>query len=232
MEIKKTIIALDFDSLIKVKNFFDKFDMQSPIKPYFVKIGMELFYSEGFRVIDFAKNLGLKIFLDLKIHDIPNTAYSTIKSLNKYEVDIINVHALGGKEMMTKAKEAIDKAKLIAVTHLTSTNQESLEKDLLIYTPIDRAVLHLANKAKESGLDGIVCSSLETKIIKENLGQDFLTICPGIRFDNSNTNDDQKRTNTPKQAFANGADYIVIGRPITKALEPQKELEKLNEYCS
>jgi len=224
--IEKTIIALDFPSLEKVQSFLDIFK-DSDTKPIFVKVGMELFYAEGPKIIEYLKEQKLKIFLDLKVHDIPNTALGAISSLAKYGVDILNVHASGGIAMMQKAKEALDgyTCKLIAVTHLTSTDEEMLNGELLIATTIENAVLNLAENTKKAGLDGIVCSPHEIKIVKEKLGKDFVTVCPGIRLEK--TNDDQKRTLSAKEAFALGTDYIVIGRPITQAKDPIKALQLL-----
>jgi orotidine-5'-phosphate decarboxylase len=224
--IEKTIIALDFPSLEKVQSFLDIFK-DSDTKPIFVKVGMELFYAEGPKIIEYLKEQKLKIFLDLKVHDIPNTALGAISSLAKYGVDILNVHASGGIAMMQKAKEALDgyTCKLIAVTHLTSTDEKMLNEELLIATTIEKAVLNLAENTKKAGLDGIVCSPHEIKIVKEKLGKDFVTVCPGIRLEK--TNDDQKRTLSAKEAFALGTDYIVIGRPITQAEDPIKAFDLL-----
>ncbi len=185
---------------------------------------MELYYAEGPSMIEFLKDLGLQVFLDLKVHDIPNTAYGAIQSLAKYGVDIVNVHASGGIEMMQRAKDALtdanSSAKLIAVTQLTSTDQKTMNEELGIAGSVEDAVLRLATNTKTAGLDGIVCSPLEVPLIKTNLGKSFITVCPGIRLA-TNSADDQKRIMTPQQAFENGADYIVMGRAITEANEPE-----------
>ncbi len=221
----KIIVALDFADKAELVSFLNKFDFNSPAKPSFVKVGMELFYAEGADIVKYLKDLGLKIFLDLKLHDIPTTVYKSIQALANYDVDIINVHALGGSEMMSRAKEAILyknlKIKLIAVTVLTSFDQVKLAKDLKINDAMDNMVLHLATQAKNSGLDGVVCSAQEAALLKANLGKDFMTVCPGIRLAGA-ANDDQQRIMTPEQAIANGADYLVIGRNITQAEDPKK----------
>lgn len=231
----KIIIALDFASLIDVKTFLTKFDLNDKDQsPSFVKVGLELFYAEGERVIDFLKEKNLKIFLDLKLHDIPTTVYKSLKALAKYSPELINIHALGGIEMMVKAKQALDekhnKTKLIAVTHLTSLDQKALKEELNINISLEDAVLSLAKNAFQAKLDGIVCSALEAKIIKQNIAQDFITVCPGIRlksevsFENIN---DQKRILSPDEAINNGADYLVIGRAITQAENPRTVFESI-----
>ena len=222
---EKVIVALDFPSRKIVEEFIAKFDLSSKDSLAFVKLGMELYYAEGPAMIEYLKSQGLKVFLDLKVHDIPNTAHGAISSLAKYGVDILNVHASGGIEMMKRANEALKsenaEAKLIGVTQLTSTDQTMLNDELGIAGSIDDAVLRLAENTKQAGLDGIVCSPLEVPKIKSELGDDFLTVCPGVRLA-GNATDDQKRITTPEQAFKNGCDYIVMGRAITKAEEPEQ----------
>ncbi|MEY3369377.1 MAG: orotidine 5-phosphate decarboxylase [Cyanobacteriota bacterium] len=227
----RVIIALDFSSLSEVNSFLQKFNWASELRPRFVKVGMELFYAEGFKIIDILKEKNLKIFLDLKVHDIPNTAYGAISSLSRLNVDILNVHASGGIEMMKKAKQALLDAgsttKLIAVTQLTSTDQTMLNSELGISGDIESAVMRLAKNTQQAGLDGIVCSPLETTVIKSALGPRFITVCPGVRFQDTNAHD-QKRCTTPEQAFKLGADYIVIGRAISSVSEPRIALEILS----
>lgn len=231
MSISKTIIALDFSSEQEVKNFLDNFDWSSDLKPHYVKVGMELFYAEGPRILEYLKSKNLKIFLDLKIHDIPNTAYGAISSLCKYGVDMMNVHASGGIAMMQRAKQAIidsnSQAKLIAVTQLTSTDQNMLNNELNIQGDIESAVLRLAENTKTAGLDGIVCSPLEAQLIKNKIGKGFLTVCPGVRFADS-TSHDQKRISTPEHALSNGADYIVMGRAFTESANPSSLLHLIH----
>lgn len=228
----RVIIALDFSSLAEVNSFLQKFSWASELRPRFVKVGMELFYAEGFKIIDILKEKNLKIFLDLKVHDIPNTAYGAISSLSKLNVDILNVHASGGIEMMKKAKQALLDAgsttKLIAVTQLTSTDQTMLNSELGISGDIESAVMRLAKNTQQAGLDGIVCSPLETSVIKSALGAGFITVCPGVRFQDTSAHD-QKRITTPEQAFKLGADYIVMGRAISSEPEPTIALQKISE---
>ena len=227
----RVIIALDFSSLAEVNSFLQKFNWASELRPRFVKVGMELFYAEGFKIIDILKEKDLKIFLDLKVHDIPNTAYGAISSLSRLNVDILNVHASGGIEMMKKAKQALLDAgsttKLIAVTQLTSTDQTMLNSELGINGDIESAVMRLAKNTQQAGLDGIVCSPLETTVIKSALGAGFITVCPGVRFCDTSAHD-QKRITTPEQAFKLGADYIVMGRAISSVSEPRMALQKLS----
>ena len=195
-------------------------------RPY-VKIGMELFYAEGPEMIRQLKARGHKVFLDLKLHDIPNTVKKAMQVIGAYGVDMVNVHAAGGVSMMKAAKEGLmlgaaryaDKPKLIAVTQLTSTDSETLHNELLIDKPMDEVVKQYAMNAKKAGLDGVVCSAYEAAEIHEACGADFITVTPGIRFVD-NTNDDQKRVMTPAQAKLAGSDYIVVGRPITAADRP------------
>lgn len=217
---KDVIIACDFSGREDTLAFLDKFKDEKP----FVKIGMELFYAEGPQIVREIKQRGHKIFLDLKLHDIPNTVKKSMAVLSKLDVDICNLHAAGTKEMMKAALEGLtreDKTRplLIAVTQLTSTSQEAMTRDLLINEPIDKVVMHYAENAKEAGLDGVVCSPLEAGLVHEKLGKDFLTVTPGVRFADSDVGD-QKRVMTPAQAKAVGSDYIVVGRPITAAQDP------------
>lgn len=222
---KDVIIACDFKSAEETLAFLDKFKRKKP----FVKIGMELFYSAGPDIVRQIKSRGHKIFLDLKLHDIPNTVKKTMTVLRNLDVDVINVHAAGTRAMMKGALEGLTRQDgtrplLIAVTQLTSTNQESLENDLLIEKPIDEVVTHYATMAKEVGLDGIVCSPLEAGKIHETLGANFLTFTPGVRFKDGDKGD-QKRVMTPAQARDN-SDYIIVGRPITEAEDPVAAYER------
>lgn len=222
---KDVIIALDFENKEKVLTFLDLFEEEKP----FVKIGMELFYSEGPSIVKEIKERGHKIFLDLKLHDIPNTVGKAMKVLSSLGVDMINIHASGTTYMMKAAKDAFEgvenKPLLIAVTQLTSTDQEAMEKDLLIHQPLDEVVMHYAKVSKEAGLDGVVCSPLEANKVHEVCGDSFVTVTPGIRFD-ENTKGDQKRVTTPKLARELGSDYIVVGRPITTAENPVEAYRK------
>ena len=214
---KDVIVACDFSSAEKVYEFLDKFTGRKP----FVKIGMELFYAEGPQIVKEIKKRGHKIFLDLKLHDIPNTVKRAFSVLSSLDVDMVNLHAAGGSTMMKYAIEGLTRADgtrplLIAVTQLTSTDQERMEKDLLIKEPIDKVVMHYAANAKKAGLDGVVCSPLEAGKVHEICGNDFLTITPGVRFADGDIGD-QKRVMTPAEAKKIGSDYIVVGRPITAA---------------
>lgn len=216
---KDVIIACDFSSAEQVLGFLDKFKEKKP----FVKIGMELFYAEGPQIVKEIKKRGHKIFLDLKLHDIPNTVKKAMAVLSGLNVDICNLHAGGTVNMMKAAVEGLTRADgtrplLIAVTQLTSTDQESMEQDLLIKEPIDKVVMHYAENAKKAGLDGVVCSPLEAGKVHEACGADFLTVTPGIRFADGDAGD-QKRIMTPIEAKI-GSDYIVVGRPITAADDP------------
>ena len=233
MEVKtaldRTIVALDYPDLDSVKGFLDQFDYSiKEASPKFVKVGMELFYAAGPEIINYLKTKNLKIFLDLKVHDIPNTAFGAIRSLAGLGVDILNVHAAGGISMMRKAKEALEgfDTKLIAVTILTSLDKSALNSELKIPGEIQDTVLAYARNAYEAGLDGIVSSPLEAQSIKEAISKDFITVCPGIRFADSNVQD-QKRIATPDWALANGCDYIVMGRAITQAQNPSDALLSL-----
>lgn len=214
---KDVIVACDFASKEKTFDFLDLFKDKKP----FVKIGMELFYAEGPSIVKEIKNRGHKIFLDLKLHDIPNTVKKTMAVLSSLDVDICNLHAGGTVAMMQAAIEGLTRPDgtrplLIAVTQLTSTTQESMENDLLIKEPIDKVVMHYALNAKKAGLDGVVCSPLEAGKVHEACGNEFLTVTPGVRFADSEKGD-QKRVTTPEQAKKIGSDYIVVGRPITAA---------------
>jgi orotidine-5'-phosphate decarboxylase len=222
----KVIVALDVQS----KKDFDNLVNDLQGSATHVKVGMELFYTFGPSILSELKDKGFKVFLDLKIHDIPNTAKKSAKTITKLGADIINVHAAGGIEMMEAALAGVNEAikednnltkpLLIAVTQLTSTNQETLNTDLLINGSIENAVIQYAKNAKAAGLDGVVSSPLEVKRIKETVGSDFLCITPGIR-PKGITSDDQKRVTTPKEALRLGSDYIVIGRAITKSESPK-----------
>ena len=217
---KDVIIALDFDSREKTLAFLDRFEDEKP----FVKIGMELFYAEGPDIVRQIRARGHRIFLDLKLHDIPNTVKKAMAALSALDVDIINLHAAGTKAMMSAALEGLTRPDgtrplLIAVTQLTSTDQERMEQELLIHAPIDEVVLHYARNARDAGLDGVVCSPLEAGRIHETCTKDFLTITPGIRFADAKA-DDQVRITTPAKACETGRDYIVVGRPITQAEDP------------
>ena len=217
---KDVIIACDFASAEQVFTFLDKFTDRKP----FVKIGMELFYAEGPNIVKEIKKRGHKIFLDLKLHDIPNTVKKSMAVLSGLDVDLCNLHAGGTVKMMEAALEGLTRSDgtrplLIAVTQLTSTDQESMEKDLLINEPIDKVVMHYAANAKKAGLDGVVCSPLEAGKVHDVCGRDFLTVTPGVRFADGEIGD-QKRVMTPAEAKKIGSDYIVVGRPITAAEDP------------
>ena len=229
---KDVIVACDFSSAQQVFAFLDKFTGRKP----FVKIGMELFYAEGPAIVKEIKKRGHKIFLDLKLHDIPNTVKKAMSVLSGLDVDITNLHAGGTCRMMEAAMEGLTRPDgtrplLIAVTQLTSTDQESMEQDLLIKEPIDRVVMHYAANAKKAGLDGVVCSPLEAGKVHDVCGSDFLTITPGVRFADGDVGD-QKRVMTPAQAKKIGSDYIVVGRPITAAEDPVAAYERcVAEFC-
>ncbi len=217
---RDVIIACDFASKEDTLKFLDKFTERKP----FVKIGMELFYAEGPDIVKEIKARGHKIFLDLKLHDIPNTVKKAMAVLSKLDVDICNLHTAGTSAMMKAALEGLTRADgtrplLIAVTQLTSTDQTSMENDLLIKEPIDKVVMHYALNAKNAGLDGVVCSPLEAQKVHNTCGKDFLTVTPGVRFADGDIGD-QKRVMTPEQAKKIGSDYIVVGRPITAADDP------------
>lgn len=223
---KDVIIACDFSSAEQTFAFLDKFTGKKP----FVKIGMELFYAEGPSIVRELKARGHKIFLDLKLHDIPNTVKKAMSVLSHLDVDMCNLHAAGTVRMMEAAIEGLTRADgtrplLIAVTQLTSTDQESMENDLLIKESIDKVVMHYAANAKKAGLDGVVCSPLEAGKVHEHCGSEFLTVTPGVRFADGDIGD-QKRVMTPAEAKKIGSDYIVVGRPITAADDPVAAYER------
>ncbi len=228
---KDVIIACDFDSKQKTLDFLDKFTGRKP----FVKIGMELFYAEGPAIVKEIKARGHKIFLDLKLHDIPNTVKKSMAVLSRLDVDMTNLHAGGTIRMMQGAIEGLTRPDgtrplLIAVTQLTSTDEESMRKDLLIEKPIDEVVMHYAHNAKIAGLDGVVCSPLEAGKVHGVCGEKFLTVTPGVRFADGDVGD-QKRVMTPAEAKKIGSDYIVVGRPITAAEDPVVAYERcLSEF--
>jgi len=229
---KDVIVACDFASAKQTFEFLDKFTGKKP----FVKIGMELYYAEGPEIVRQIKARGHKIFLDLKLHDIPNTVKKAMAVLRNLDVDITNLHAAGTTAMMQGALEGLTREDgtrplLIAVTQLTSTDQESMERDILIKEPIDQVVMHYAKTAKNAGLDGIVCSPLEAGKVHDTCGREFLTITPGVRFADGDIGD-QKRVMTPAQAKEIGSDYIVVGRPITAAADPVAAYERcVAEFC-
>ena len=223
---KDVIIACDFSSKDEVMNFLDKFKDKKP----FVKIGMELFYAEGPQIVREIKARGHKIFLDLKLHDIPNTVKKSMAVLSRLDVDMCNLHASGTAPMMEAALEGLTREDgtrplLIAVTQLTSTSQERMKEDLLIDEPIDKVVMHYARNAKDAGLDGVVCSPLEAKKVHDICGEDFFTVTPGVRFADGDIGD-QVRVTTPAKAREIGSDYIVVGRPITAAADPVAAYER------
>ena len=223
---KDVIIACDFADKETALNFLDKFEGRKP----FVKIGMELFYAEGPQIVREIKARGHKIFLDLKLHDIPNTVKKSMAVLSRLDVDMCNLHAAGTSRMMETALEGLTRPDgtrplLIAVTQLTSTDQEAMERDLLIKEPIDKVVMHYAETAKNAGLDGVVCSPLEAQKVHDICGKKFLTVTPGVRFADGDIGD-QKRVMTPEQAKKIGSDYIVVGRPITAAPDPVAAYER------
>ena len=229
---KDVIVACDFSSAEATFAFLDKFTGRKP----FVKIGMELYYAEGPSIVREIKARGHKIFLDLKLHDIPNTVKKAMSVLSRLDVDITNLHAAGATAMMQGALEGLTRPDgtrplLIAVTQLTSTDQETLERDILIKEPIDEVVMHYAKTAKNAGLDGIVCSPLEAGKVHDHCGKNFLTITPGVRFADGDVGD-QKRVMTPAAAKEIGSDYIVVGRPITAAADPVAAYERcVAEFC-
>lgn len=214
------IIALDFPTGEAACEFLDRFQDEKP----YVKVGMELFYAEGPQIVRAIKARGHKVFLDLKLHDIPNTVKGAVQSLSKLNVDMINVHAAGTVAMMRAAVEGLTAAGgqrpiLVAVTQLTSTSEECMQKELLIAGSIEETVAKYAHNAKEAGLDGVVCSPLEAKLVKEACGGAFQAVTPGIRFADAAA-DDQARVMTPEKARLGGSDFIVVGRPITQAADP------------
>ena len=216
---RDVIIACDFSSKEATLAFLDQF---KDVKP-FVKIGMELYYAEGPQIVKDIKARGHKIFLDLKLHDIPNTVYKAMKNVAALGVDMTNVHAAGTIEMMKAAKKAIDEVnpatKLIAVTQLTSTSEEVMKEELWIDHPINDTIQHYALNTQKAGLDGVVCSPLEAKLVHDVCNEDFITVTPGIRFDDASKGD-QKRVTTPAMARKIGSSYIVVGRPITASEDP------------
>ena len=229
---KAVIIACDFKDKEETLNFLNKFEDEK----LYLKIGMELFYSEGPEIVREIKKRGHKIFLDLKLHDIPNTVEKAMRSIANLDVDMTNVHASGTIKMMEAGLRGLTKEDgtrplLIAVTQLTSTSQEVMEQDLLIKENIEDVVMHYAENSKKAGLDGVVCSPLEVQAVKRKCGKDFLTITPGIRF-STDSKDDQSRITTPAKAKELGSDYIVVGRTITKAENPQEAYRKcVEDFC-
>ena len=212
---RDVIIACDFKDKADTLAFLDKFQEEKP----FVKIGMELFYGEGPDIVRAIKDRGHKIFLDLKLHDIPNTVKKAMQNLARLGVDMTNVHAAGTIDMMRAAREGLgDEALLIAVTQLTSTTEERMQRELLINAPIADTVAHYARNTKEAGLNGVVCSPLEAALVKDACGRDFITVTPGIRFADGDVGD-QKRIMTPALARETGTEFIVVGRPITQAAD-------------
>lgn len=228
---KDVIVACDFSSKEETLAFLDKFEGKKP----FVKIGMELFYAEGPDIVREIKARGHKIFLDLKLHDIPNTVKKSMAVLSRLDVDMTNLHASGTIAMMEAAIEGLTRPDgtrpmLIAVTQLTSTSQERMENDLLIKEDMDKVVMHYAHNAKLAGLDGVVCSPVEAGKVHETCGNSFVTVTPGVRFADGDKGD-QVRVMTPEQAKKIGSDYIVVGRPITAAADPVAAYERcINEF--
>lgn len=229
---KDVIIACDFAGAEQTFAFLDRFAEEKP----FVKIGMELFYAEGPQIVREIKRRGHRIFLDLKLHDIPNTVKKAMRSLSALDVDIVNLHAAGTRAMMEAALEGLTRPDgsrplLIAVTQLTSTDQSALEKELLIERPMDEVVMAYAKNAAEAGLDGVVCSPLEAGKVHTCCGEAFLTVTPGVRFAEGEKGD-QKRVTTPAQARSLGSDYIVVGRPVTQAADPVEAYRRcVKEFC-
>ena len=226
MSERDVIIACDFSGADETMAFLGEFKGRKP----FVKIGMELYYSAGPDIVKRIKAAGHKIFLDLKLHDIPNTVKKTMKVLSGLDVDMTNLHAAGTKAMMEAALEGLTRPDgtrpiLIAVTQLTSTDEERMRNELLINATLEETVLKYAQNTKEAGLDGIVCSPLEAGMVKERLGKEFVTVTPGVRFADS-AGDDQRRITTPERAREIGSDYIVVGRPITQAEDPVNAYER------
>lgn len=223
---KDVIVACDFPGRQETLAFLDRFTGKKP----FVKVGMELYYAEGPGMVREIRERGHRIFLDLKLHDIPNTVKKAMAVLSRLEVDLVNLHAAGTKAMMEAAMEGLTRPDgtrplLIAVTQLTSTDQQRMERELLIERPLPEVVLHYAGLAREAGLDGVVCSPLEAKAVHEACGRDFLTVTPGVRFAGGEVGD-QVRVTTPALARQIGSDYIVVGRPITQAADPVAAYER------
>ena len=231
---KDVIIACDFPDRETTTSFLDRFAGTG--KRPFVKIGMELYYAEGPQIVREIKERGHRIFLDLKLHDIPNTVKKAMAVLSRLDVDMCNLHAAGTKRMMEAALEGLTRPDgtrpiLLAVTQLTSTDQEALENEILIREPISEVVMRYAANAKEAGLDGVVCSPLESCVVHKWCGADFLTVTPGVRFAESDAGD-QRRVTTPEGARELGSDYIVMGRPITAAKDPAEAyLRAVKEFC-
>lgn len=229
---REVIIACDFSSAEELYRFLDRFGEERP----FVKIGMELFYAEGPAIVREVKRRGHKIFLDLKLHDIPNTVKRAMAVLSGLDVDIINLHAAGTAEMMRAAKEGLTRPDgsrplLIAVTQLTSTSEQRMHDELLIDRPINEVIVHYAENAKTAGLDGVVCSPLEAGMVKAACGKEFLTVTPGVRFADGEAGD-QVRITTPARAKEIGSDFIVVGRPITAAADPLAAYRRcVAEFC-
>ena len=226
---KDVIIACDFPGAKQTLEFLEQFKEDKP----YVKIGMELFYAAGPEIVREIKKRGHKIFLDLKLHDIPNTVKSAMKVLSRLDVDMTNLHAAGTGAMMRAAVEGLTREDgtrplLLAVTQLTSTSSEALKNDILIDKPINEVITEYAKNAKNSGLDGIVCSPLEAGMVKEACGSGFLTVTPGVRFADGDAGD-QKRVTTPARAREIGSDYIVVGRPITRAEDPVRAYKRCLE---
>ena len=226
---KDVIVACDFADGAETLAFLDKFPGQKP----FVKIGMELFYAEGPEIVRQMKARGHRIFLDLKLHDIPNTVEKAMRVLSKLDVDIVNVHAAGTRRMMEAALRGLTRPDgsrplLIAVTQLTSTDEATMQRELLISESLEETVLSYAKNAADAGLDGIVCSPLEAGRVHERCGAGFLTVTPGVRFAEGDAGD-QKRVTTPARARELGSDYIVVGRPITQAADPAAAYERCRE---
>lgn len=226
---KDVIIACDFNSAEETFAFLDKFTGKKP----FVKIGMELFYAEGPQIVREIKKRGHKIFLDLKLHDIPNTVMKAMKVLSSLDIDMVNIHAAGTIAMMEAAltgltREDGTRPLLIAVTQLTSTSEDRMQSELLINSSLEKTVMHYAENAKKAGLDGVVCSPMESEAVHNVCGKNFVTVTPGIRFADS-AKDDQIRITTPAKAKEIGSDYIVVGRPITQADDPVKAYERCVE---
>ncbi|SGW70712.1 orotidine-5'-phosphate decarboxylase [Staphylococcus argenteus] len=221
------IIALDFESKDKVNQFLDLFD-----EALFVKVGMELFYQEGPQLINEIKGRGHDVFLDLKLHDIPNTVGKAMEGLAKLNVDLVNVHAAGGTKMMSEAIKGLRKnnqhTKIIAVTQLTSTTEDMLHQEQNIQSTIEEAVLNYATLAKNAGLDGVVCSPLESRMLTDELGESFLKVTPSIRPKGA-SQDDQHRITTPEEARQLGSTHIVVGRPITQSDNPVESYHKIKE---
>ena len=217
---KDVIIACDFSNRKEVVNFLSNFTEEKP----YVKVGMELFYAEGPEILKLIKAMGHKIFLDLKLHDIPNTVRKAMKVLSEYNVDMVNIHAAGTIAMMEAAIEGLTRKEgsrpiLVAVTQLTSTDEERMKHEILIDKPMEEVIMHYAKCAKKAGLDGVVCSPLEAGKVHDICGKDFLTVTPGVRFAD-NDSGDQVRITTPAKAKESGSDYIVVGRPVIQAKDP------------